>query len=243
MKRFLCLILVVLMIASLCACAKKSSNTAKPQNTTPTQTQENNYPKPSKVTFENSPNKLGARYIFTLEEYTTMLNNECKALGNGSDTQFFDYENWEKVSQNLTDDNGVLYESYSYVTDMLTITASVETESKKLMNISCGAPYEMFTHGDEEFQYNVILTTAILSMVAGGYTEQDLEFLYSIFYDSAQKKKGFFYCDSLYMMNLNKDKGEKVSSVLFMTSPCSSEIIDEWGLLNYADFDGTYNKT
>ncbi len=198
------------------------------------------YPVPSKLTYEDSTNKLGARYVFTLQEYNTMLNDACKNFGEGENANYFDFNNWKAMSDNLTDDNGVMYESYCYATDMLTITAAVEKESQKVMQISCGAPYKQFEDGTEDFQYNVILTTAILAMVAGGYEQEDLTFLYSIFYDSAKEKQGFYYHSNFYMVDYSKGTEDDISVVLFMTSPCKDEIKTEWNLTDYAKFDGSF---
>lgn len=242
MKKIISILLVILLIASLGGCGK-NAETSQEKSTKATSTEKSptiNYPKSNTTTFETSENKLGMRYTFTLQEYNDMLNTECKKLGN-SDMQFFDYENWQIMSENLTDDNGVKYASYCYATDMLTITVAVEKESGKVMNISCGAPYEQFQNSSEEFQYNVILTAAILSMVAGGYDSDSLEFLYSIFYDSAKNKSKFYYDGHLYMMDYSKGAGD-ASVVLFMTSPCDQSIIDDWKLIDYATFDGSYTS-
>ena len=230
------------MVFSLFACTDSKSTEQKPvNNSTQDQPAVNTvYPVPKKITSEDSKNKLGLRYVFTLEEYNTMLNDACNNLGQGDNKRFFDYENWEMVSDNLTDENGVEYASYSYITDVLIITAAVEKESKKVMNRGCGAAYEQFEDGGEDFQYNVILTASIIAMVAGGYEQDDLEFLYSIFYDSAQYKQGFFYHNNLYMIDYSKGESEDVSVVLFMTSPCNSEIQKQWELIDYTNFEATF---
>lgn len=241
MKRIICLLLTVVLLLSLCACAKESKNVDATDNTKSIQTKKINAPKPITITTESSENKLGARYTFTLQQYNDMLNDACKKMSDDKTSEYFVFENWNLMSNNLTDDNGVKYETYCYATDMLTITAAVEKQSKKIMNISCGAPYEQFEDGDENFQYNVILTSAILAMVAGGYDEDALEFLYSIFYDSAKNKEKFFYEDIMYMMDYSKSEGD-VSVVLFMTSPCTENIKTEWKLVDYSTFEGSYTE-
>lgn len=243
MKRLLCFVMAVLLIISLCACGEDTQTASKgmmADNDNGNQAVSIDYPVPSDMTYEDSTNKLGARYVFTLKEYNEMLNKACKNLGQGTDTSFFDYKNWELMSDNLTDDNGVVYETYCYPTDVLTITAAVEKESQKVMQLSCGALYNQFEESSEDFQYNVILTSAIISMVAGGYEKDDLTFLYSIFYDSAKEKKGFYYHSNMYMMDYTKGEGDSQSVVLFMTSPIKDEIKAEFKLTNYATFDGSF---
>ena len=250
MNRLISICLIIILILTLCACKdeKENSKSTSPeteQSEKHTETEHKTEsvkiirPKATSVTSENSENKLGARYIFTLKEYNDMLNDKCKSLGSTSETDFFEYENWKIMSDNLTDDNGVKYESYCYATDMLTITVAVEKESGKVMNISCGAPYEQFEDGTDDFQYNIILTSAILSMVAGGYEQDSLEFLYCIFYDSAKDKKKFYYENNMYMMDYSKSEND-ASVVLFMTSPCSKQVVKDWKLVDYTTYEGTY---
>lgn len=243
MKRLLCFIISVLMLVSLCACSDDTQTASKgmmSDNEKDKQAISIDYPAPSRMTYEDSTNKLGARYVFTLKEYNDMLNKACRELGKSSDTDFFDFNNWTVMSDNLTDDNGIVYETYCYPTDVLTITATIEKESKKVMQLSCGALYKQFEEGSEEFQYNVILTAAILAMVAGGYEQQDLTFLYSIFYDCAKEKKGFYYHSNMYMIDYTKGENDSESVVLFMTSPIKDEIKTEWKLSDYATFDGSF---
>lgn len=243
MKRFISILLVMLFTLSLCACNKE---TAQKGIMTDSSNDEIaltvKYPAPTTLTYEESENNLGARYIFTLEEFNSMLNSACENLGNADIEQYFDFNNWQVMSSNLTDDNGIKYSSYYYSTDTLTITAAVENESGKVMNLGCGTSYDEFANSDADYQYTVMLTSAIIAMVAGGYTENDIEFLYCIFFDSAKYNEQFFYHNSVYMMNISKTEGEEGSALLFMTSPCKDEIETEWELTDYSDYDGTYKN-
>ncbi len=241
MKRFICIVLVVLCVFALTACNKQSGtkNIMSDDSDMVQEAQTVSLPVAKTLTHEESKNNLGARYNFTLKEFNTMLNEASKNLGT-DDGEAFDFDNWQIMSDELEDDNGIMYSSYYYPTDTLTITAAVESESGKVMNLGCGATYEEFVEADADYQYTVMLTAAIISMVAGGYSEDDLEFLYYIFFDSAKNDKQFFYNNSVYMMNLSKAEGVEGSAVLFMTSPCKDEILHEWELTDYAEFDGSY---
>ncbi len=241
MKKNICLVLVLLMTLCMCACSDKNSDQSDKQNDSVAAAAE--YPLPKEITFEESENNLGARYTFTLQEFNDKLNAACKELGTKDVQEFFDFENWQVMSSELVDDNGIEYSSYYYPTDTLTITAAVENKSQQVMNIGCGNTYEEFVNSDAEYQYTVMLTAAIIAMVAGGYTESDIEFLYDIFFDSAKNNEQFYYQNSVYMMNLSKAEGEEGSVVLFMTSPCKDEIKSEWELTDYSEFEGTYSKS
>ena len=244
MKRFISILMVVLLVLSLCACNKE---TATKGNIMTDSSKDEvavtvKYPAPTTLTYEESDSRLGARYTFTLYEFNAMLNEACDSMSESSVTEYFDFNNWQVMSENLTDDNGIKYSSYYYSTDTLTITAAVENESGKVMNLGCGTSYEEFANADADYQYTVMLTSAIIAMVAGGYTEDDIEFLYCIFFDSAKFNEQFFYHNNVYMMNISKQEGEDVAALLFMTSPCKDEIKDEWELTDYSEYDGTYKN-
>ncbi len=241
MKRFICIVLVLVSMLTITACNKQSGtkNIMSDDGSAVQEVDSVSLPVANTLTYEESSNNLGARYTFTLKEFNTMLNEACEDMG-VEEGESFDYDNWSVMSKDLEDDNGIVYSSYYYATDTLTITAAVENESKKVMNLGCGTTYEEFVEADADYQYTVMLTAAIISMVAGGYTDSDLEFLYYIFFDSAKYDEQFFYNNSVYMMNLSKAEGVEGSVVLFMTSPCKDEIKDEWNLTDYSEYEGSY---
>lgn len=239
MKKLICILLAAIFIFSLTAC-KSDENSKTDEEESTQEISTTLYPSPRSVMWEKSENNLGARYTFTLKEFNKMLNNRCKNLSDKVDTDFFDYKNWKKMSDTLLDDNGIEYTSYYYATDALTITAAVENKSKRVMNLGCGTSYEEFVNSDEDYQYTVMLTAAIIAMTAGDYSDENLEFLYYIFFDSAKNDKQFFYNNSVYMLNMSKEKDEKTAALLFMMSPCKDEILEEWELTDYSTFDGSY---
>lgn len=241
MKKLLCILLAIVFIFALTACKEES----KKETVIEESTQEISttvYPSPRTVTWEKSENNLGARYTFTLEEFNTMLNERCENLGNSDVSEFFDFKNWEIMADNLVDNNGIEYTSYCYSTDVLTITAAVENKSEKVMNLGCGTSYNDFVSSDAEYQHTVMLTSAIIAMTAGDYSDENLEFLYCIFFDSAKNDKQFFYNNSVYMLNMSKEEGEEGAALLFMMSPCKDEILEEWELTDYSTFDGSFEK-
>lgn len=240
MKRVFCIIFCFLMVLSITACNKETAQSSILTDNSNDEAITVKYPVPSTFTFEESENNLGARYTFTLEEFNTMLNSACKELGTTEEDEFFDFSNWTVVSDNLTDENGIKYSSYYYATDTLTISAAVENESGKVMNLGCGTSYEEFANADADYQYTVMLTSAILAMVAGGYTTDDLEFLYAIYFDSAKNTERFYYHNGVYMMNISKGQNDETAALLFMTSPCSEDIKEEWELVDYSEYDGSY---
>lgn len=241
MKRIISILLTIIFVLSLCACNKETAQKGIMTDSSNDQAMLTvKYPAPTTLTYEESENNLGARYVFTLEEFNTMLNSACESLGTAEKS--FDFSNWQVMSDNLTDNNGIKYSSYYYSTDTLTITAAVENESGKVMNLGCGTSYDEFANADADYQYTVMLTSAIIAMVAGGYTENDIEFLYCIFFDSAKFNEQFIYHNNIYMMNISKTEGEEGSALLFMTSPCKDEIEKEWELTDYSDYNGTYKS-
>jgi len=244
MKKFIAIILSVLFVFSLSACRKKREEKPAPTKA-PSSTQDKiesiAYPVPVFDNSEHSSSILGARYNFTLEEFTELLNLACvEVLGNTTEA-LFDYSLWELVSDSVVDESGMEYMSYCYDFDMVKITAAVEKDSNKVMSVSCGASYEQFQNNDATFEQDVIFTSAVVAMAANGYHKDDVEFLFYIFYDSAKNNIRFYYHNALYMMDYVKNEGD-TPVVMFTTSMIDSSKTEEWKLTDYTKYDNTFSN-
>lgn len=195
------------------------------------------FPTPTKATTEESDNAFGARYCFTIEVFTDMLNDCYAEMSNGESKEKFSYDKWQVLSQELCDDNSVKYSSYYYMTDAITIIASVEDESKKVMNVGCGCTYAAFNDSKDNFSYSVLTMAAMLSSVAGGYETDKMEFLYYIYLDAVSSKKSFYYNNSAYVMTLKDNGDDDNSVVLFMSSPVSNDSKEKLMLTDYKTYD------
>lgn len=138
---------------------------------------------PQKTTVESAQNANGARFVFSLEEFTKRFNRTLASLNPGDKKSQLDPQKWETLSEQTVDDNGVNYGSYFYVSDTVTFTAAAESESGLLFNIGCGCPYQAAKDGDNEYHESVILTAALAVVTAGGYGIEDTDRIYGILED------------------------------------------------------------
>ncbi len=138
-------------------------------------------PSPENVTVERAGNSTGARFSFTLEEFTDMLNTALETTNPGDSNVRFSADGWTMLAEYLVDDNGVLYGSYYYVTETVTCTAAAEAESGKLINIGCGCPYEMIFGDDQPYRNPVLIMASLMAVVAGGYNINALDYMYEVF--------------------------------------------------------------
>lgn len=236
MKKIISLILIVLFVFSLCSCGNNSEETTATEET---KTEiKNEYPNPSEKTWEKSGNNIGARYIFSLKEFTEKLNSALNKM-NGDEKVKFDFSNWKILSEGLTDDNGVLYDSYYYETDTIGYTCAVEKDSKKVMNIGCGCSYKMFTDTENDYQYSVLIMSALIACVAGGYSVDDLEFMYNLFLDVTNNETAIYFKNGVYLVNYDNKED---SSVLFIVSCADDSIKTKWNLVDYENYPSTINK-
>ena len=141
-----------------------------------------NLPKAARVNVESSKNEVGARFVFTLEEYTERLNATLKELGADERAQF-EPDSWNILSDHAEDDHGVQYKTYFYASSTLTYTAAVEADSKKVFNLGCGCPAEVIDDPENEYHDATVWMAAVMTIVAGGYRIGDLDRLYGYFDD------------------------------------------------------------
>ena len=197
--------------------------------------EEKKYPEPMEITWEKCDNALGARYTFTLEGLCVRLQQSVKEMG--VTVSSFDIKDWNLLSDGLVDDNGTAYSTYYYATDTVSYTAAVEDESKKVMNIGCGCPYKTFMEKGEDFQFSVITMSALMACSAGGYTIDELDFMYVLFIEVTKNTTAIYYNNGVYLVEYDEDKED--SAVLFIVSAADEDILFDWSLIDYRNYEGT----
>lgn len=161
-------ILLGLMIALLSACSAGDTVVLSPLN-------------PEKTMTEPSDNSLGARFTFTLDEYTELLNRVLVATNPDNEDARLSADQWNTLSDRMVDDNGIAYSSYFYVSSTVTYTAAQENESEKLFNIGIGCPKEILDDSESEYHDSVIVMASLMVVTAGGYNLKELDSIYGLF--------------------------------------------------------------
>ena len=167
---------------------------------------------PMRTTIEKSENSYGARYIFTLQEFSRQLTG----IIDDSDLKLKE-DQWESITDDLVDDNGVRYSSYCYRAGSVTFTVAAENESGKLMNIGCGCDSTLLE--DASFRNSYIRLCAALAQYAGGYEDNSVDFFVNIYITLLDGDNDTLsYGESLYIKSIDD------TTTVLMTAPCSDDI-------------------
>lgn len=237
MKKLICFILAVSMLFLLPSCSQEKKETEKTTEVaTNPATIDEGYPIPDNQNWEPSDNATGARFNFNLKQYTDNFNVMYSKLG-GSAEQL-DYGLWQKTSENQVDENGIVYDSYYYASDGLVLTATVEKESDKIMNLGCGTTVSLFVDTTETQHQTVILgMTGVMACVAGGYPVDDVTFFGDLFVNCiSNNNNSFWYNNCIYLVNIEEGSTDDDSTVLFRLVPATDSIEKEWNLENYIKY-------
>lgn len=237
MKKLICLILAITMLFLLPSCSQpKEEKTETTETVTNPATIDQGYPVPNNQNWEPSDNATGARFNFTLEEYTTKFNAMYNSLG--GELEELDFNLWQITSQNQVDENGIVYDNYYYANDGVVLTATVEKESNKLMNLGCGTTVSIFVDDNKSQQQTVILGMAgVMACVAGDYPVGDVTFFGDLFVNCiSNNNNSFWYNNCIYLVNIEEGETDDDSTVLFRIVPATDNIESEWKLENYIKY-------
>ena len=237
MKKLICFILAVSMLFLLPSCSQEKKETEKTTEVaTNPATIDEGYPIPDNQNWEPSDNATGARFNFNLKQYTDNFNAMYSKLG-GSAEQL-DYGLWQKTSENQVDENGIVYDNYYYAFDGIVLTATVEKESNKIMNLGCGTTVSIFVDDNKSQQQTVILGLAgVMACVAGDYPVDDVTFFGNLFVNSiSNTHNSFWFNNCIYLVNIEEGETDDDSTVLFRIVPATDNIEKEWNLLNYKTY-------
>lgn len=237
MKKLICLILTVSLLLLFPSCNMGSdSNTSNNKSEDKTATADEGYPYPNKVNWEESQNATGARFNLTLKEYTEQFNKMYNSLGGGSEE--IDYSKWQLMKKGQLDENGVAYDYYYYADDKAVLTATVEQQSGKLMNLGCGTTVSVFINENETTYQSVILAmTGIMACVAGGYSVDNVTFFADLYVDTiSNSNNSFWYNNCIYLLNVEEGETDEDSTMLFRIVAATDNIEEEWQLINYKTY-------
>ena len=193
-KRLPVLILVCAILLSACGAAKG--------------------PQPSEQTGEYAENSVGRRFNFTLQELNDRIDSTLSALSDVADKSVTAGE-WEVLEQGLTDNSGVKYTSYCVHRNRFTLTAAVEDDSKKVMNVGCGCRQELLE--EQAGRRGFLTLSAVLAEQAGGFADADIPFLRGLIAALLDGEE-----DELYYEGLLCSRSEDRDTVVVILSPCGT---------------------
>lgn len=183
---------------------------------------------------EPSDNVNGKRFSITLYEFTERYNAAKRLLG---DTDLIMSGNWRENGETQTDNNGVEIQYFYYDDYNVNITATVEVESGKLVNIGCGTTMSNFMaqESGENNSDAVLRKAALMAEAACCLGESELDNLQNIFYQiTTGSEDSMWYEGFVFSLSTQEDKSNSKNSImLFRVFPVSSELKKEWKLTEY----------
>lgn len=169
---------------------------------------------PSRVTAEEAENSAGMRFVISFGELDELMEDMIIRLGRKGIELTEDGE-WKILTEGLVDDNGVGYTSYVKQAKDAVLTAAVEDESGKLINVGCGCSSDVLT---DERKENFVTLTAALAACVGGYEWKDVDFLKKLTEECLVEKDSALYYDG---MSFTRSEDEE--STVLILSPSSLE--------------------
>ncbi len=189
---------------------------------------------PVTTAIEPSENVNGKRFAFTLAEFTERYNSTKKLIG---DQDLIIMEKWSKMGVPETDNHGVEIQYYYYDGENVNITATVETESNKLMNIGVGTTMSNFMaqESGENNSDDILRKAAVAADSAGSFGTDKIDTLQDVFYQLATgSEDSLWYEGFVFTLSTQENKQDsKNGVVLFRVFPISMDLKKEWKLTEY----------
>lgn len=224
-------IIVILILFSTCG---KNSEKTSSQSTGQVSTSNEVYSLISDNAYEESENVNGKRFNTTLLEFTERYNESKRALG---ENDLVMSGNWRKNGEETVDDNGVKIQYYYYDDENVNFTATVEVESKKILNIGCGTTMNNFMmHTDEVNNSEIILKkAALMAQSVCQFKIDNTNILQDVFYKTTTDKNDtLWYQGCVYKLSTQEDRDDSKNNImLFRVFPISESLKQEWKLTEY----------
>lgn len=186
---------------------------------------------------EKSNNVNGMRYNINLEQFSQKYNEMLKEMGN---IDMINGRGWKKKGGIKTDSNGVKIQYYYYDDDKINFTATVETETDKIMNIGLGTTMSNFVSIKDDRNYSdiVLMKSGVMAASACGYAIDQVNILQDIFYRTTfENTSEIWYEGNVFCLSTSEDKGNSErSTMLFRVFPISDELKEKWKIIEYENY-------
>ncbi len=233
-------VFIICITIFLTACSSGEgglTNVEKPEGLS---TSDEVHPTQSPDAVEESENINGAHYTATLQEFTGRYNSIMMDTGG---TDYLYRANWKKQGAVQEDNNGVEYQLYYYNEELFTITAAVEIESGKIMNVGCGTTMNTFVTQENDVNNSdtILHACAIEAAAVCGFNENSLDVLQDIFYRTTfENVDSLYYEGNVFCMDTNDDnENSENNTMLFRIFPISEALKTEWQITDYETYIAT----
>lgn len=233
----ICLLAVLILTISGCSSGEKSiSGIEQPKIST----NDEIYPAQNATAAEKSDNVNGMRFSINLNAFTDKYNEIMSSTGS---KDLLIKQNWKKTGKTNKDSNGVSYDYYYYDADKLNFTATVETQSGKLMNIGCATTTDLFVsqQKNQKFSDVVLQKSAVMAAAVCGFPSSSIEVLKNIFYcTTLENTDSLWYEGNVFSLSMNENKEDsQKSTMLFRVFPVKDSLKKEWDIPDYNTYIAT----
>ena len=164
-----------------------------------------------------------------------MRYNAAKRLV--QDTDLIIEGNWREMGDPETDNKGVKFQYYYYDDYNVNITATVETESGKLMNVGVGTTMSHFMSEEsgENNSDEILRKAALMADAACCFGSDKIDTLQDIFYQIATgPEDSLWYEGFVFTLSTKENKSDSKNGImLFRVFPITDELRKEWKLKDY----------
>lgn len=235
MKKIL-LIAFAGMIVFFAGCKPKETEIAVEQPNI-VSTNDQIYPAKNEKAVEASPNVNGVRFTQTLQEFTELYNS--KTLANGLSSTI-EYSKWKQTKDKQQDLHGVEIQYYNYDDNGISLTATVEVQSQKLVNVGLGTTMSHFVGSTDNKQNSdeILLRAAIMAESACQFPLGSTDVLQNIFYHIAvDKVESLWYQGYIFALDTKEDKSNVQNNImLFRVFPIEDKLKEEWKIEDYEKY-------
>ena len=182
---------------------------------------------------EESKNVNGMRFTSTLYDFTSRYNAEMSLRG---EKDILHMEGWHKNGQANKDANGVKIQYYYYDDNGVELTATVEEDCEKLVNVGCGTTMGRFIskENNEKNSDKILLKAALVAQAACGYDSSYVDTLQDIFFRVTENNSTLWYDSFVFSLSTKEDKYDSQNSLmLFRVFPVTEKLKAEWNLEKY----------
>ncbi len=226
----LAFLIVVTVVFSSCTDSKNDLNIGSPEKIA---TGDEIYPAQNTSAVEESLNVNGMRFTSNLIEFTNKYN---KLLSQTGDSEILYTNSWKKEGETKQDTKGVKYDNYYYDCNKITFTASVETESDKIINIGCATTMSNFVK--QENSDEILKKTSLMALAVCGFPDNSLDVIQNIFYSTTfENCESMWYQGFIFSLSTKEDTSNNENSImLFRVFPVKEELKNDWNIVDYEEY-------
>lgn len=232
MKKLFVLILVcTAVLMSACGNEKQPITVSEPERIA---TGDEIYSAKNENAVEESENVNGMRFTLTLEQFTEKYNEIARKTDG---VLAFDGHKWKTKGDIKHDSNGVEYQYYYFDDSETNLTATVEKESGKLLNVGCGTTMSNFVAQDGSTNNSdaILKKAAVMATAVCQFPTESLDVIQDIFYRTTfENNNSLWYQGFIFSLSTQENSKDSEKSVMLLrVFPVKDEKKDDWQIPDY----------